>query len=97
MAVCFIPFTIITVYLLSVVYQFSERYDIIVNNITRANAYSIDFKENVDYTMYVIVVNSERASELVDINLPHDLISEARSVFLELSENASNDYAKNQL
>ena len=97
LAVCFVPFALITVYLLFTVYRFSARYDVVVNNITRANEYSVDFKEQVDYTMYVIVVNSERASELVDTQLPHTLITEARASFRELADYADNDYSRNQI
>ncbi|MDO5540932.1 MAG: histidine kinase [Eubacteriales bacterium] len=97
LAVCIIPFTVMAVYLLTMVYQFSERYDSIVDNITHANAYNIHFKEDVDYTMYVIVVNSERAAELVDTGRPHELITQARQTFRELAEKSDTGYAKSQL
>ena len=59
--VCLVPLTVMIIYLLAILDQFSERYDTIVENITMANAYNINFKENMDYLMYIIVVNSERA------------------------------------
>lgn len=43
----------------------------VVRRITKANAYNINFKEDMDYVMYIIVVNSERAEELVDTEQPH--------------------------
>lgn len=97
LAVCFVPLTIVAVYLLSLVLRFSDRYDAIVANITQANVYNISFKEDVDYTMYVIVANSERASELVDTELPDRLITQARGAFQELLEKADGDYTKGQL
>lgn len=97
LAVCLIPFTALAVYLLLMVYQFAGRYDSIVDNITHANAYNIHFKEDVDYTMYVIVVNSERAAELVDTGEPHELITQARQTFQELAEKAGSSYAKSRL
>lgn len=97
LAVCFVPLTIVAVYLLSLVLRFSDRYDAIVANITQANVYNISFKEDVDYTMYVIVANSERASELVDTELPDRLIIQARRAFQELLEKADGDYTKGQL
>ncbi|EET59788.1 HAMP domain protein [Marvinbryantia formatexigens DSM 14469] len=97
LVVCFVPLTIVAVYLLSLVLRFSERYDAIVSNITQANEYNISFKEDVDYTMYVIVANSERAEELVDTELPNRLITQARRAFEGLAEEADGDYAKNQL
>lgn len=66
LGVCLIPLAVLVIYLLIMMNRFSNRYDLIVENITKANAYNIDFKENMDYVMYIIVVNSERAAELVD-------------------------------
>jgi two-component system sensor histidine kinase YesM len=78
-------------------YRFSQRYDIIVENITQANEYNIDFKDDLDYAMYIIVVNSERASELVDIAQPNELIDETRQVFSGLYEKADSREAQNKL
>ncbi len=95
--VCLVPLTILTIYLLSLISQFSERYDFIVKKITMANAHNIDFKEDMDYLMYIIVVNSERAKELVDTERPHVMIQEAREVFQNLYELADTDYGRNML
>ena len=97
LAVCLIPLTAIVIYLLIMMNRFSSRYDLIVENITKANAYNIDFKEDMDYVMYIIVVNSERAEELVDTEQPHAMIEEAREVFENLYEEADKDYAQNNL
>ena len=97
LAVCLIPLTAIVIYLLIMMNRFSGRYDLIVENITKANAYNIDFKEDMDYVMYIIVVNSERAEELVDTEQPHAMIEEAREVFENLYEEADKDYAQNNL
>ena len=95
--VSFVPFTIMVIYLLLLVNQFSQRYDVSVENITRANTFNISFKEDVDYAMYIIVVNSERADELVDTEQPRELIRQAREVFTELQGRAGDDEARNQL
>ena len=97
LAVCLIPLAAIVIYLLIMMNRFSCRYDLIVENITKANAYNIDFKEDMDYVMYIIVVNSERAEELVDTEQPHAMIEEAREVFKNLYEEADTDYAQNNL
>lgn len=47
--------------------------------------------------MYIIVVNSERAEELVDTEQPHRMIQAAREVFGELYEEADSEYAANRL
>ena len=49
--VCLIPLAALLLYLLVMVEQFSRRYDVIVENITKANAYNINFKEDMDYLM----------------------------------------------
>lgn len=95
--ICLVPMTVLIAYLLIMINRFSERYDAIVRNITMANAYNIDFKEDVDYLMYIIVVNSERAKELVDTEQPHILIDDAREVFQNLYEIADSAYAKSRL
>ncbi len=95
--VCMVPLTVIIVYLLVLMNSFSSRYDTIVENITRANAYNINFKEDLDYVMYIIVANSERAEELVGTEQPDIMIDEARGVFEELLEIADSDYARNSL
>lgn len=95
--ICLVPLAVMIVYLLTMLDRFSERYDVIVENITMANAYNINFKEDMDYLMYIIVVNSERAKELVDTEQPHIMIEEAREVFRNLYEIADSDYAKSRL
>ena len=95
--VCLIPLTVMIVYLLLMMNRFSAQYDRIVSNITLANAYNLTFNEEMDYLMYVIVVNSERADELVDTDQPHLMIDEARDDFGELYDNAEEDYARNCL
>lgn len=97
LVVCLVPLTIMIIYLIATVSRFSERYDTIVEKITRAGAYNFEFKEDMDYIMYIIVVNSERAKELVDTEQPHVMIEEAREVFQELYEEADTEYAQNQL
>ena len=69
--ICVVPLTILLAYLLIMTNKISSEYDGIVRRITKANAYNINFKEDMDYVMYIIVVNSERAEELVDTEQPH--------------------------
>lgn len=95
--ICLVPLALMIVYLLATVNRFSERYDDIVKRITMANAYNMNFKEDMDYLMYIIVVNSERAEDLVDVEQPQELIDEVREVFGQLYETADAGYAKNRL
>lgn len=95
--VCLVPLTIMIVYLLILVNRFSDRYDAIADNITVANTYSINFKEDMDYTMYMIVANMERAEELVGTKRPHVMIDEARKDFTNLYNLADSEYARSQV
>ncbi len=97
LGVCLIPLICMIVYLLVLVNGFSERYNSIVKNITRANTYNLAFKEDMDYLMYIIVVNAERAEELVDIEKPQAMIDEAMEDFFKLYETASTDSARESL
>lgn len=94
---CVIPLTSLLVYLLVLTYTLSSKYDNIVEQITKANTYNINFKEDVDYVMYIIVVNSARAEELVDTEEPQRMIDEAREVFQNLYDEAENNSTKTRL
>ncbi len=87
--ICVVPLTILLAYLLIMTNKISSEYDRIVRRITKANAYNINFKEDMDYVMYIIVVNSSVPRELVDgAAAPDD--TAAREVFGELYEEADS-------
>lgn len=94
---CIIPLTSLLIYLLVLTYNLSSKYDDIVEQITKANAYNINFKEDIDYVMYIIVVNSARAEDIVDTQKPQIMIGEAREVFENLYEEAETVSAKSKL
>ncbi len=96
-AVCLIPITVLIIYLLVMTNNFSSQYDDIVEKITEANAYNIDFKEEMDYSMYIIVANSQRAGELIDTDRPREMIAEAREVFQGLSDENESEEIENLL
>lgn len=97
LVICLLPLGIMVVYLLVTMNRFSERYDTIGENIAVANKYNITFKEDMDYIMYIIVVNSERAGELADTERPHVMIGEAREAFRGLYAVTEEEYPRNQL
>ncbi len=97
LVICLVPLTVMIFYLIILVERYSQRYDVVVEKITMANAYNIHFKEDIDYIMYVVVVNSERAQDLVDTQRPHEMIAQAREVFGILYDKADADYPRNQL
>lgn len=97
LAVCFVPLAVMVVYLIITMYRFSDRYDAIGENIAVANKYNIKFKEDIDYIMYIIVVNSERAGELADTERPHVMIDEARGAFRNVYDQTEQEYPRTQL
>lgn len=87
--VIIIPMVILILYLIMSLINFGNAYNQIVKNITLANAYNINFKEEIDYSMYRIVIGSadfETAKESTEIRDPYEIIEEARNVFEKLYE-----------
>ena len=95
--VCLLPLTVLIMYLLVMINNVSGQYDEIVEKITKANAYNINFKDDLDYSMYIIVVNAERANDIIDTNKPVQMIDEAREVFGMLSKEADTEAARTRL
>ncbi|KAB1440732.1 sensor histidine kinase [Candidatus Galacturonibacter soehngenii] len=87
--VIIVPMVILILYLILSLINFGNAYNQIVKNITAANAYNINFKEEIDYSMYRIVIGSadfETAKESTEIRDPYEIIEEARNVFKKLYE-----------
>ncbi|HKM04079.1 MAG TPA: sensor histidine kinase [Lachnospiraceae bacterium] len=79
-----IPLAIIIVYLLFSIVTFCNSYNQIVKNITAMNAYNINFKDEIDLTMYKIVIGSvsfDSLDEKTEIKNPQVLYDEAREAF----------------
>ncbi len=95
--VCLVPLIIMITYLLFLINRFSYRYDDVADNLTVANTYNMKFKEKMDYTMYIIVVNRGRAEGMVGTEQPHEMIKAAHKDFEYLYGLADSEYAKSQL
>ncbi len=95
--VCLLPLTVLIMYLLVMINNVSGQYDEIVEKITKANAYNINFKDDLDYSMYIIVVNAERANDIIDTKKPVQMIDEALEVFGMLSKEADTEAARTRL
>lgn len=95
--VCLVPLTVLILYLLVLLNRFSNRYNAVADNIMLANTYSINFKEDMDYTMYVIVVNRDRAMEIIGTSQPNVMIDEARKDFNTLYNLADSEYTQSQI
>lgn len=63
LSVLVVPLIILIIYLLFRLGTYSERYDSIYQNISRANEFSQTFKEKYDYSMYRIIIGSSTFEE----------------------------------
>lgn len=84
-----VPLLCLTVYLIFALQNYSEAYDDIVSNMTIANSYNLNFKEQMDESIYKLVVGAvtfENIEEDETLKNPYTLINELRSAFGELAK-----------
>ena len=92
-AVIILPMIILSVYQIVALYNYSTAYDTIVRRITSANNYNLNFKEEMDESMYKIVVEAETfesIDENSDLKNPYVLIKAAKENFTYLREITSS-------
>ena len=73
-------------------YKFNQQYDKIISNAAKAGRFSIDFKKEFDYKIYLLIAGH---SSFQDEN-PYRNIEEAREVSLELTKNTTNEENKHR-
>lgn len=87
MMVVAVPFMVMVIYLIYALHNYSNAYDRVVSNMTVANSYNLNFKEEMDESLYKLVVGSvtfESIGEDDSLQDPYLLISELRSEFNNL-------------
>ena len=92
-AVIIVPMIILAVYQIAALHNYSTAYDAIVRRITSANNYNLNFKEEMDESMYKIVVEAvtfDEIDENSDLINPYTLIEDAEENFTKLQEITSN-------
>ena len=85
--VAIVPFLVLTVYVIIALQNYSTAYDEIVSNMTVANSYNLNFKEELDESIYKLVVGTvtfENIEEDDSLTNPYTLIDELRNDFGEL-------------
>lgn len=88
-AVVVLPFLIAIFYLVASMSNYSQVYERIVSDITVANNYNLNFKEEMDESMYKLVVGYvtfDNISEEESLKDPYELIEELRSEFTDLMD-----------
>lgn len=81
-AVTAVPLLIMVIYLIYALHSYSAAYDTIVSNMTVANNYNLNFKEEMDESLYKLVVGAVTFDTIGDddsLRDPYYLISELRS------------------
>lgn len=82
-----VPLFGLSVYLIFALLNYSNAYDEIVGNMTVANNYNLDFKEEMDESIYKIVAGGatfDSVSEDSSLKDPYKLISELQNEFKKL-------------
>lgn len=94
-AVIIIPMIILSIYQIAALHSYSTAYDEVIRTITVANDYNLNFKAEMDESMYKIVVEAETFETIGDdddFENPYELINEARTTFTRLKDiTASRD------
>ena len=84
-AVVTLPFILLVMYLLASMASYSNTYDEIVSNMTVANNYNLNFKEEMDESLYKLVVGYVTLDTIETDKSPYTLIDELRSEFTRLT------------
>lgn len=83
-AVIVVPFLAMVIYLIYALHNYSAAYDTIVSNMTVANNYNLNFKEEMDESLYKLVVGAVTFESIGDddsLKDPYYLIGELRDEF----------------
>lgn len=86
-AVIAVPFLIMVIYLIYALHNYSAAYDTIVSSMTVANDYNLNFKEEMDESLYKLVVGAATFETIKDddsLEDPYVLITELRDDFNKL-------------
>lgn len=87
-AVVTLPFILLVMYLLASMASYSNTYSEIVSNMTVANNYNLNFKEEMDESLYKMVVGYVTLDNIESdksLKNPYVLIEELRSEFTRLT------------
>ncbi|MFQ9390148.1 MAG: hypothetical protein ACLR1V_16340 [Coprococcus sp.] len=101
-----VPMICLVCYLLWTISYTTGAYADITNNVAEANEYVRDFKERIDYTTYLAVINNKKIDELdvgtVTVNGiltvdPYAYIDELKSVCNDLARSATVELNRSQM
>lgn len=99
-AALILPLAVITCILMYELNVFCRSYDAIVQNVTRANAYNLEFKNDFDMAVYQMIARSstkEEVGSVAGMSNPDDMISDAEAAFSGLRRSTKSDQAKQRI
>ena len=99
-AVLIIPLIIISGILMYELNVFCRSYDSIVQNVTKANEYNLEFKNNFDSVMYQMVARSvtkDEVSNVVGMEPPDHLIDDVEGTFDGLKGSTYSGQARDRI
>jgi len=88
-----LPLLLVTVYLVVALFNYKNAYDSIVSRMTIANNYNLNFKEEMDESLYKLAVGAVTFESIKDdstLEDPYEMMDDLRSEFVYLS-NVSED------
>jgi len=92
-----LPFLVLLVYLLFSISGYNNTYREIVRNLTTANNYNLTFKEEMDESLYKLVVgyvDFDSISQDSSLKDPYELIDQARQDFTVLNRISTDNDSK---
>lgn len=95
-----LPFICITAYLIFSLRNYSNAYDEIVSNMTIANNYNLNFKEEMDESLYKLVVGAVTFDDIKEddtLEDPYEIIAELRDDFSVLAQITTDKESKSWL
>lgn len=95
-----VPFLVMALYLIYALHSYSSAYDAIVDNMTVANNYNLNFKEEMDESLYKLVVGAVTFDTVGDdgsLADPYVLLDELRSEFNNLMSITTDDESRVRL
>ena len=99
-AVIILPLMIISVFLMYELNVFCRSYDAIVRNVTEANKYNLEFKNDFDSVVYQMIARSMTKEEIENISGmsdPDRLITNAERAFEGLEKTTRSGQARDKL
>lgn len=95
--IAIIPMLIQAIFLIASLYNYNTAYHNIINNMTVANSYNLNFKEEMDESSYRYVVTSvpfDEHSEDLPQKSPYDLIADLQKDISKLTEITTDSKSK---